>query len=112
MSKHIGEIMAAAAARRGGIEVIILRPTYVAFPEMIPFLEGTPGRQADREAEPPPYLRSYVGPADAAHAFRLEVEHAYGGIEIFHISAADTFIAKPLSYSGGTNSRLDRVTSR
>jgi nucleoside-diphosphate-sugar epimerase len=95
MSKHIGEVMAAAAARRDAIEVIILRPTYVAFPEMIPFLEGTPGKQADREAEPPPYLRSYVSPADAADAFRLAVEHAYGGIEIFHISAADTFIAEP-----------------
>jgi UDP-glucose 4-epimerase len=95
MSKHIGEFMAAAAARRGGIEVIALRPTYVAFPEMIPFLEGTPGKQADREAEPPPYLRSYVGPADAAWAFKLAVEQKYGGFEIFHISAADTFIAEP-----------------
>jgi UDP-glucose 4-epimerase len=95
MSKHIGELMAAAAARRGGIEVIAMRPTYVAFPEMIPFLEGTSGLQADREAEPPPYLRSYVGPADAAQAFRLAVEQKYGGFEIFHISAADTFIAEP-----------------
>jgi len=95
MSKHIGEVMAAAAARRGGIEVIALRPTYVAFPEMIPFLEGTPGKQADREAEPPPYLRSYVAPADAARAFRLAVELTCGGFELFHISAADTFIAEP-----------------
>lgn len=92
LSKLIGEQIAAAFARTGEIEVLILRPVYVAFPEMIPFLSGKPGGEPGREAEPRPYLRAYVGPEDAARAFLLAAERAYAGIETFHIAAADTFI--------------------
>lgn len=95
LSKLIGEQIAAAFARRGEMEVLVLRPTYVAFPEMIPFLAGMAGRQPEREAEPQPYLRAYVGPEDVARAFALAAERAYAGIETFHIAAADTFIDEP-----------------
>ncbi|HVM78387.1 MAG TPA: NAD(P)-dependent oxidoreductase [Stellaceae bacterium] len=95
LSKVIGEQIAAAFARTGEIEVLVLRPVYVAFPEMIPFLLGKPGREPGREAEPRPYLRAYVGPEDAARAFLLAAERAYAGIETFHIAAADTFIDEP-----------------
>ena len=92
LSKLIGEQIAAAFARSGEIEVLMLRPVYVAFPEMLPFLLEKPGGDPGREAEPRPWLRAYVGPEDAARAFRLAAERAYAGIETFHIAAADTFI--------------------
>jgi len=90
MSKRAGEVIAAAFARRRKLEVLILRPCYVAFPELIPFLLGTTGPGAGREAEDPPYLRPYVDPADVARAFALAVEHGYSGIETLNICAADS----------------------
>ena len=102
LSKLIGEQIAASFARTGEMEVLILRPDYVAFPEMLPILSGASGGQPDREAEPRPYLRAYVGPEDVARAFRLAAERAYAGIETFHIAAADTFIDEPtLDYLRG-----------
>jgi UDP-glucose 4-epimerase len=95
MSKLLGEEIATAFARRGTLEVVILRPSYVAFPEMLGFLSGARGNQAEREAEPVPLLRSYVGPEDAARAFVLAAEHAYTGIETFLVAAADTFTDEP-----------------
>ena len=90
MSKRAGEVIAGAFARRRKLEVLILRPCYVAFPELIPFLLGTTGPGAGREAEDPPYLRPYVDPADVARAFALAVEHGYSGIETLNICAADS----------------------
>jgi len=95
MSKLIGEEIAAAFARRRTLEVLILRPSYVAFPEMLAFMAGTAGTQAAREAEPVPLLRAYVDPEDAARAFALAAEHAYAGIETFLIAATDTFTDEP-----------------
>jgi UDP-glucose 4-epimerase len=95
MSKLLGEEIAAAFARRGTFEVLILRPSYVAFPEMLGFLSGAKGTQAEREAEPVPLLRSYVAPEDAARAFALAAEHEYGGVETFLVAAADTFTDEP-----------------
>ena len=95
MSKLISEEIAAAFARRGTLEVLILRPGYVAFPEMLDFMSGATGTQADREAEPVPLLRSYVGPADAARAFAHAAECEYRCIETFLIAAADTFTDEP-----------------
>ena len=95
MSKLIGEEIAAAFARRRTLEVLILRPSYVAFPEMLAFMSGAKGTQAEREAEPVPLLRSYVGPEDTARAFAIAAEHSYGGIETFLIAAADTFTEVP-----------------
>jgi nucleoside-diphosphate-sugar epimerase len=95
MSKLLGEEIAAAFARRGTLEVLILRPSYLAFPEMLAFLTGTKGTQAEREAEPVPLLRSYVAPEDAARAFAQAAEHEYAGIETFLIAAADTFTDEP-----------------
>jgi UDP-glucose 4-epimerase len=95
MSKLIGEEIAAAFARRGRLEVLILRPSYVAFPEMLAFMAGAQGTQSEREAEPVPLLRSYVGPEDAARAFARATECEYPGIETFLIAAADTFAGEP-----------------
>jgi len=95
LSKLIGEQIAASFARTGEMEVLILRPVYVAFSEMIPFLSGVSGGRPDRETEPRPYLRAYVSPEDVARAFLLAAERAYAGIETFHVAAADTFIDEP-----------------
>ncbi len=96
MSKRIGEEIAAAfARRRGGLEVLVLRPSYVAFPEMLAFMAGATGTQSEREAEPVPLLRSYVAPEDAARAFALAAECLYGGIETLFVTAADTFTDEP-----------------
>lgn len=95
MSKLIGEEIAAAFARRGTLEVLILRPSYVAFPEMLSFMAGTMGTQAEREAEPVPLLRSYIAPEDAARAFARAAECDYPGIETMLISADDTFTDEP-----------------
>ncbi len=95
MSKLIGEEIAAAFARRRRLQVLILRPSYVAFPEMLAFMAGAKGTQAEREAEPVPLLRAYVGPEDAARAFARAAECAYAGIETFLIAAADTFADEP-----------------
>ena len=90
MSKVAGEVVASAFARRRKLEVLVLRPCYVAFPKLIPFLLGTRGPAAGREAEDPPYLRPYVDPADVARAFALAAEHKYAGIETLNICAADS----------------------
>lgn len=95
MSKLIGEEIAAAFARRGKLEVLIIRPSYVAFPEMLAFMAGTMGTQAEREAEPVPLLRAYVAPEDAARAFARATECDDPGIETFLIAAADTFSDEP-----------------
>jgi UDP-glucose 4-epimerase len=95
MSKLIGEEIAAAFARRGRLEVLILRPSYVAFPEMLAFMAGTMGTQAEREAEPVPLLRSYIAPEDAARAFARAAECDYVGVETMLISADDTFTDEP-----------------
>jgi nucleoside-diphosphate-sugar epimerase len=95
MSKLIGEEVAAAFARRGTLEVLILRPSYVAFPEMLAFMAGATGTQAEREAEPVPLLRSYIGPEDAARAFARAAECDYAGIETLLIAATDTFADEP-----------------
>ncbi len=95
MSKVIGEAIAAGYARRGKMEVLILRPCYVAFAELIPFLLGIVGPAAGRDAEAPPYLRPYVDPDDVARAFALAAERMYTGIETFHICAADSCTEVP-----------------
>ncbi len=95
MSKLIGETIANAYARRGKLEVLILRPCYVAFPELIPFLLGIVGPAAGRDAEAPPYLRPYVDPGDVGRAFALAAAHKYTGIDTFHICAADTCTEVP-----------------
>jgi NAD(P)-dependent dehydrogenase (short-subunit alcohol dehydrogenase family) len=59
LSKLCGERIAEAYSRRG-LEVIVIRPCFVAFPEMADFMAGRPGPQG--RTEPMPYLRTFVGP--------------------------------------------------
>jgi hypothetical protein len=83
LSKLCGERIAEAYARRG-LEVVVLRPCFVAFPELVDFMAGRTG-PADR-AEPMPYLRAYVGPEDCAQAFAAAAALPdYTGYETFFL---------------------------
>lgn len=100
LSKFCGERIAEGFSRRG-MEVIVIRPCFVAFPEMADFMAGKPGSE-DR-AEPMPYLRAYVGPDDCARGFAAAVTVEYRGFEMFFLAADDVFATEP------TVSRLEAL---
>ena len=70
LSKLCGERIAEAFSRRG-LQVLVIRPSFVAFPEMADFMAGKPGPEG--RAEPMPYLRAYVRPEDCARGFAAAV---------------------------------------
>ena len=92
LSKLCGERIAEAFSRRG-MEVLVIRPCFVAFPEMEDFMAGKPGPQG--RAEPMPYLRAYVGPQDCAQGFAAATTVAYNGFETFFLAAEDAFATEP-----------------
>jgi UDP-glucose 4-epimerase len=93
LSKMCGEHIAAAYARRG-LEVLVLRPCFIAFPELVGFMAGQAG--PDGRDEPMPYLRAYVGPEDCARGFAAAVSMAdYAGFERFFLAADDAFSDQP-----------------
>jgi len=98
-SKRAGEAIAEASARRGRIEVLALRPAFVAFPEAHGFMRGgalSPGPDGGPRDEPLPTLRGYVGPEDCARAFLLALAVAeYRGFEAFLVTADDAFCDAP-----------------
>jgi len=92
LSKFCGERIAEAYSRRG-LEVIVIRPCFVAFPEMAAFMSGRSGPEG--RSEPLPYLRTYVSPEDCARGFAATVSVAYAGCETFFLAATDAFAAEP-----------------
>jgi UDP-glucose 4-epimerase len=93
LSKLCGEQVAASFARRG-LEVIVLRPCFIAFPEQVRFMAG--GESPAGRDEPMSYLCAYVGPEDCARGFAAAVDLAdYVGCETFFLAAADTFAMQP-----------------
>jgi UDP-glucose 4-epimerase len=99
LTKVIGEQIAAAFARNGRLEVVVLRPPYVAFPETLRFLGGGAPEIAGRAVERRPQLRAYVGPEDAARGFALALTADCAGEAPFWLAARDSFIAeKTLDY--------------
>jgi len=92
LSKLCGERIAEAFSRRG-LEVIVLRPCFVAFPDMADFMAGKPGPEG--RAEPMPFLRTYVGPEDCARGFAAAATADYRGFEVFFLAAADSFATEP-----------------
>lgn len=100
LSKQLDEQIAQSFGRRGGMEVICLRPAWVMFPEAVRRVTverqgGVPPSVPGRHREPWPLLRSYVAPDDAARAFRLALELAGVPHGLFIITAADTFEPEP-----------------
>jgi UDP-glucose 4-epimerase len=92
LSKLCGERIAEAYARRG-MEVIVIRPCFVAFPDMADFMAGRAGPEG--RSEPMPYLRTYVGPEDCARGFTAAAAVAHEGFETFFLAAADAFAVEP-----------------
>jgi nucleoside-diphosphate-sugar epimerase len=92
LSKFCGERIAEAYSRRG-LEVIVIRPCFVAFPEMAAFMSGRSGPEGRNE--PLPYLRTYVSPEDCARGFAATVSAPYAGFETFFLAAADAFADEP-----------------
>ncbi len=92
LSKLCGERIAEAYSRRG-VEVIVIRPCFVAFPEMADFMAGRSGPEGRSELMP--YLRTYVGPEDCARGFAAATAVAYGGFETFFLAAEDAFATEP-----------------
>jgi nucleoside-diphosphate-sugar epimerase len=108
LSKEVDEAIARSFVRRGGMEVIVLRPAWVMFPEILRnVLDELAGRlppagpvtaadTAERAREPLPLLRSWVDPVDAARAFRLALEIPRASGEVCFVAAADTFHPTPI----------------
>lgn len=92
LSKLCGERIAESYSRRG-LEVIVIRPCFVAFPEQTGFMAGESGPAG--RSEPPPYLRAYVGPEDCAQGFLAAATVPYAGLETFFLAAADSFAIEP-----------------
>ena len=87
-SKQLGEVMAESFARRGDIEIVVLRPTLILMPGWEEYVVEARGRDE-------PNLWSYVLVGDVAGAVRLALERETGPWEAFYISAADTFSREP-----------------
>lgn len=93
VSKLCGEQVATSFARRG-LEVLVLRPCFIAFPQQVPFMAG--GTNLAGRDEPMSLLCAYVGPEDCARGFAAAVAMAdYVGSETFFLAAADAFAMQP-----------------
>ena len=88
LSKQLGEAAGASFARRGGIEVVALRPTLILFPEQRHEI-------AERGDIAHSDLWSYVEPEDVARAFHLALEREGPPFDTFFVSAADTLSPRP-----------------
>jgi nucleoside-diphosphate-sugar epimerase len=92
ISKICGEAIARGFAQRG-MEALVLRPCFVAFPDMADFMAGRASPEG--RDEPMPLLRTYVGPEDCARAFVQAATIAYPGFETFFLAADDAFSVEP-----------------
>jgi nucleoside-diphosphate-sugar epimerase len=114
ISKLLGEEIGRSFAARGMLEVIVLRPVFVLYPDM-------EGEVKARAADPLNYRGvsaggpnpagggpawHYVDPRDAARAFRLALEVEKPRFATYFISAASTMAPEP------TLERLQRYLGR
>lgn len=103
ISKLLGEDIGRAFANRGKLEVIVLRPVFVLYPEM-------EGEMKARSADPAAYRGvsaggpnpagggpawHYVDPRDAARAFRLALEVETPKFAAYFISGGATMAPEP-----------------
>ncbi len=88
-SKLLVEEVAARFLRAGGMEVVCLRPVWVAFPDTLSRLVARAGNPAGGG------VFDYVSPEDAAAAFRLAATAKDAGFGPYFISAADSAADQP-----------------
>ena len=113
ISKALGETIARSFARRGAVEVVVLRPVFILYPDML-------HEVAARLNAPDTYkwpaangrtpagggqLWHYVDPRDAARAFRLATEMPDVHFATFFVSGPNTLHPQP------TLERLAAVTT-
>jgi nucleoside-diphosphate-sugar epimerase len=87
LSKQVAETIGASFARRGGMSVTVLRPTFILFPQQYDQVEA---RRDLWHYD----LWSYVDPRDVAEATSAALAYA-APFEIFFVSAADTLSPVP-----------------
>jgi nucleoside-diphosphate-sugar epimerase len=114
LSKLLGEELGRSFANRGKMEVIVLRPVFVAYPQMYGEIRarakspdtyrGTPAGGPSSAGGGPCW--HYVDPRDAATAFRLALEMPYAGFARFFVSANNTLAPEP------TLERFERLMGR
>ena len=106
LSKQAGELLAAGFVRRGGLDVICLRPCFIAFAHLVAELAD---RAAAADGVPPPGLvrsaipmnepltptRSVVSPQDVARAFAAAVAADLPGFSAFFVAGPDTCSVHP-----------------
>jgi UDP-glucose 4-epimerase len=88
LSKQLGEIAAQSFARRGEMEITVLRPTLILFPGWEDYLLRT-------RAGDDPDLWSYVVVWDVARAVRLALRPSGRPYSLYYLSARDTFAREP-----------------
>jgi UDP-glucose 4-epimerase len=89
LSKQVTETICRSYAQRGRLEVVVIRPSYIAFPTEYPELEA---RGSDLKNY---HLWTYVAPEDVARAFQLALALPEVRYECFFISAADGLNTRP-----------------
>ncbi len=103
LSKQVIETMSRHFVRRGGLEVVCLRPTLVVRPEREAAIlaqlalpdpdtdapEGTVGPGGVEPAGALSPTRGYVRSADAARCFRMALDHEGEAFDIFNVAAGD-----------------------
>lgn len=104
LSKQVLENIARAFAARGRLQVVVIRPTFVVYPQLVTLVErsvrisdgGVAGTAAGGIApgslSP---LRGWVRPDDAARGFRLAVERDTGDLECFTLASLDSYSPEP-----------------
>ena len=125
LSKLVNEIAAESFGNRGTMKVVCIRPTFVMFPEIVPFIArrvlDPDNPELLKETHPDPEVaaalhepltlpRCYVEPKDLAHLYRLALEHDGSPYELFYGSAADSFDSTPtLAYMARVYGRIPEV---
>ena len=109
LTKQVSEAVARSFVRRGRMSVLCLRPTAILFDDQIewavacgladdadPTLRRKVRELQGASQEEPPLFPCYVRPEDVARCFRLALESTRcDAFDVFHVSAADTFSARP-----------------
>jgi nucleoside-diphosphate-sugar epimerase len=89
LSKRVSETIAESFARRGRMEVVVIRPAHIVFPPEYPELEA---RGSDLQNY---HLWTYVAPEDVAQSFRLALMLPAVRFDTFFIAAADGLNQQP-----------------
>ncbi|GMG83152.1 NAD(P)-dependent oxidoreductase [Paralimibaculum aggregatum] len=89
LSKEVGEVMCRCYATRGKLEIVVIRPGHIVFPQEYPEL-------ADRGSDPDNYhIWTYVAPEDVAQAIRLAATVPGLTYETFFVLAGDLLGEEP-----------------